>query len=239
MIDPDKKELERRIIEVTRQRCTLFPQGELSEFERPDWLIPSACLGIEVSQLLPERAQGAMFAPPQLSEFQKQVVSMAERNYRQLPGAGPVDVLVYFTNEWTRKNDANLMGRALAEFVRTNYPSDGSTVVFDEVAPDGFSVVRITPAQGAWHTGSVSNIEYLTYGRLNCSIAAKSRKVAEYRARLAAHATSTSNCASGWQMWLLLATRVPVLWSLSCPPEVASWHFASEFDRVFLASNSI
>ena len=177
-----------------------------------------------------------MFSPPQLSEFHKQVVFVAERNYRELPGAGPADVLVCFTNEWTRKSNANVMGRTLAEFVRTNYPSDGSAVTFDELVPDGFSVVRITPAEGAWCTGAVSDIEYLTYERLNYSIAAKSRKVAEYRARLAARATNTSNCASGWQVWLLFATRVPVLWSLSCPPEVTSWHFASEFDRVFLAS---
>lgn len=236
MVDPDKKELERRIIEVTRQRCSLFPEGALSEFERPDWLIPSACLGIEVSQLLPEKADGAIFSPPQLAEFQKRVVSIGERNYREFPGTKPVDVLVYFTNQWTRNNNAKVMGRTLAEFVHTNYPKDGSTIVFDDDAPDGFSVVSITPVEGAWRTGSVSNIECLTYERLKSSIAAKSRKAQEYRDRLAAHALSTSNCLSRWQVWLLFATRVPVLWSLSCPSEVTSWHFVSPFDRVFLAT---
>jgi hypothetical protein len=89
MFGTEKKELERRIIEVTRQRCTFFPQGKLSEFERPDWLIPCACVGIEVSQLLPEKPEGAIFSPPQLSEFQKKVVALAECHYRELPGVRP------------------------------------------------------------------------------------------------------------------------------------------------------
>jgi hypothetical protein len=139
-------------------------------------------------------------------------------------------------NDWTRRNNANAMGRTLAEFVRTHYPADGETVVLDEEDPDGFSLVRITATDGAWSTGSISSVEYLTYERLNSSIATKDHKVAEYRAHLAAHAQSTSQCISGWQVWLLLATRLPVLWSMSCPPEVRSWHFASDFDRVFLAS---
>jgi hypothetical protein len=222
----DTKEIERRIIEVTRQQCALFPWGELSEFERPDWLIPSACLGIEVSQLLPERAEGTLFSPPQLSKFQEKVVTVAERAYRALPGAGPADVLVYFTNQWTRKSDADAMGHKLAEFVRSNYPSDGKTVTLDVETPDGFSVIRIWPAEGGWHTGGVGHIESVTYELLTSRIADKNLLVAEYRSRLPA----------GWQVWLLFATRVPVLWSLFCQAELTSWRFDFEFDRIFLAS---
>jgi hypothetical protein len=222
----EQKELERRIIEVTRQRCSFFPSGELEEFERPDWLIPSARLGIEVAQLLPERAEGAMFSPPQLSSFQERVVSIAERTYLSLPQLGPIDVLIYFSNDFVRKKDANAMGRTLAKLVWRNYPRDGRTVMLDDETPDGFSVVRIAPVEGGWNTGGVSDIQCLTYEQLNSRIADKNRRAAEYRNHLPA----------GWALWLLFATRVPVLWSVSCPPEVTSWRFACEFDRVFLAS---
>lgn len=226
MVRPEQKEIERRIIEVTRQRCTLLPAGDLAEFERPDWLIPSARLGIEVSQLLPKKTEGAIFSPPQLSGFQEQVVSIAERTYDELPPLGPVDVLVYFNNDWSRKKDANAIGRRLAEIVWNNYPTDGSIVTLEDAIPDGFSVVRIAPIAGGWHTGSVSNIQLLTYEQLSTCIANKNRRLAEYRTRI----------PNGWQVWLLLLTRVPVLWSLSCPAEVGSWKFSFEFDRVLLAS---
>jgi hypothetical protein len=45
--------------------ATLIPSGELKEFENPDWLIPSAALAIEVSYLLPEKPDQALFTGPQ------------------------------------------------------------------------------------------------------------------------------------------------------------------------------
>jgi hypothetical protein len=143
MTRSDQKEIELRTIEWARGKSALIPSGELKEFENPDWLIPSAALAIEVSYLLPEKPDKALFTGPQLARFQENVVTTAEQSYRELAGPGPADVLVYFTNDWTGKRDAKAMGRALAEFVLCNYPSDGKTVVLDETTPDGFALVRI------------------------------------------------------------------------------------------------
>ena len=222
----DKQELERRIIEWARERSPLLPKGDLErpKVDGPDWLIPSARVGIEVSQLLPEKAPGTLFSPPQLSRFQQEVVSTAERFYGD--GGDQLDVAVYFTNDWTRRNDANAMGRALADFVRSNYPTDGIPVTLDDETPDGFAVVSIAPIKGGWHANGINSGEYLTYELLSSRIAQKSRLVAEYRRRL----------PENWQVWLLFATRLPVLWSLSCPPEIETWRFDSEFDRLFLSS---
>jgi hypothetical protein len=70
-VDTEKKERERRVIEAARQRSAYFPSGELCPDECPDWLIPSAWLGIEVSELLPPKPVAAKFSGPQVSLFRK------------------------------------------------------------------------------------------------------------------------------------------------------------------------
>ncbi len=223
---PETKELERRVIEWARKQSTLIPNGDLQECEKPDWLIPTATLGIEVSLLLPIKPGGALFSPPQLAKFQSQVVAEAEGTYREFEGPVPVDVLVCFNNDWKRKRDPKLLARELAECVRTNYPKDGKTVLLEETIPDGFSLVRIACFDGGWHTSAISNIQSITHEQLSARITDKGKRVPEYRRRI----------PSGWQLWLLLATSPSVLWSVSTPLEVKMWRFAHSFDRVLLHS---
>ena len=83
MSDREKKLRERRLIEEARRRSTCFPAGELSVYEKPDWLIRSASLGIEVTELLPAKAGDALFSRPQLSCFQEEVVRTAEQRITQ------------------------------------------------------------------------------------------------------------------------------------------------------------
>jgi hypothetical protein len=56
-----KQERERRIIESARKHSNLFPPGTLVMADRPDGRIPSAALGVEVSELLPEKLGGNFF----------------------------------------------------------------------------------------------------------------------------------------------------------------------------------
>ncbi len=231
MADGDKKERERHIIEAARKRSTLLPSGELVPGESPDWRIPSASLGIEVSELLPDKPDGVLFSGQQLSAFQVDVVQAAERFYRARANVRPADVFVYFRNDWALKRNAEAMARALADFVHSNYPSDTGTVVLEELEPglcgwvDGLSVVRITREDGRWQTGGCSDVAVVTYEQLASRIAAKNQRVAEYRRRL-----------PGWHIWLLIGTRFPVLSSVTVPREVTSWRFNSDFDRVLLSS---
>jgi len=224
-----KRERERCLIEHARLHSSLFPPGELEMADKPDGQIPSARLGIEVSELLPEKPDGAIFSGPQLSNFQSEVVLKAAHVFSNTD-TRPSDVLVFFKNDWDRKRDSEEMAQALADFVANNYPQQSKTVCLQRGRRavgwvDGLSVVRITAEDGRWQAGGSSDGVMLTYEQLASRIATKSERVQEYRSRL-----------PGWQIWLLLATRLPVLWSVSLPREVTSWRFTCDFDRVFLSS---
>lgn len=226
-----KKERERQVIEFARRHSTVFPPGELVMDDEPDGRIASVRLGIEVSEVLPERRGGALFTGPQVAVFQQDVVEAAERLYRARYNARPADVLVYFENDWTRKRDTEEMGRALAEFVHSNYPSEGSTVNLGGLGQDalgwveGLTVVRITGEDRRWKAGASTYVPVVSYEQLAARVVAKNERVSEYRKRL-----------PGWQLWLLLATRFSVLHSVSLPREIRSWQFTSDFDRVLLSS---
>jgi len=85
--------------------------------------------------------------------------------------------------------------------------------------------VRITAEDGKWQAGGCSDVAALTYEQVASRIATKSLRVQHYRRKL-----------PGWQVWLLLSTRVDVLCGLTASPEVESWHFTSDFDRVLLST---
>ena len=220
---------ERRIIEAARQRSTYFPSGELVRNEPPGWLIPSASLGIELTDLLPAKPGGALFSGPQLSSCKEAVVTTAEHCSCSSANAPPADVLVYFRNDWNRKSDVKEIAQALASFVLSNYPSGAKdTVTLEPMscgALNGVSVVRIFRGESAWHTGGCAGIECVTYEQVAERIAAKDLLLPEYRRRW-----------PGWQMWLLLSTRMRVLHSVYIPREVTSWQFNTGFDKVLLSS---
>lgn len=195
----------------------------------PDGRIPSAASGIEVSELLAEKPDGAIFSPPQLAGFQSEVVREAARLFSGTH-AHPADVLVFFNNDWDRRRDIRAVAQALADFVANNYPEPSKSVCLQNGPRavgwvDGLSVVRIIAEDGRWQAAGCSDIAVLTYDQVASRIAEKSRRVQEYRKRL-----------PGWHMWLLLATRFNVLCSASVPPEVESWRFTSHFDRMVLSS---
>jgi hypothetical protein len=101
------KQLEKSFVESARQICSLFPPGELTECESPDFLLTtdSGVFGIEVTQLFqPKRA--AKFARREVESFHQKVVLHADELYRQADGA-PVDVRV--TTPTTVVGNATLM----------------------------------------------------------------------------------------------------------------------------------
>jgi hypothetical protein len=144
--------------------------------------------------------------------------------------AHSADVLVFFKNDWDRRRDIGEMGLALADFVANNYPQQSKTVCLQKGPRavgwvDGLSVVRITAEDGRWQAGGCSDVAVLTYEQLASRIAAKNQMVQEYRRKL-----------PDWHIWLLLATRIDVLCSVTVPPEVELWLFTCQFDRVLLSS---
>jgi hypothetical protein len=230
--DAEKKERERHIIETVRKYSACIPDGDLVASERPDWLIPSVSIGLEVSEILPSKSAGRSFSGPQLSSFQKAVVVEAEALYYSQSSNAPADVLIFFENEWTRKGNVKIMAQNLAEFVFENLPDNTNGCVTLQPLNlgvrgwvEGLSVVRILRQRGRWQAAGSNDVEYLTYEELARRIAAKDILLSGYRSR-----------HPGWQMWLLLATRLQVLDSLSIPLDIKDWQFRSGFDKVILSS---
>jgi hypothetical protein len=141
-------------------------------------------------------------------------------------------VLVFFKNDWTNKRDPKAMAQALATFVSENYPSGiGKSVTLTQLTSgfrgwvDGLSVVRILGERGRWQAGGTNTIGLLSYEELAQRVSTKTLLLPEYR-----------RCWPGWQMWLLLSTRMNVLQSLSVPREITTWQFNSSFDKIIFSS---
>lgn len=226
----EKKVAERRTIESARRKSTLIPSGDLQEFEKPDWLIPSAQLGIEVSYLFPQKPKNAAFSSPQLAQFQQDVIRKAEICYRGI-GSRPAGVMAYFKNDWLRKRNEQAMASEIAQFVWDNYPTDGGHVMLQQHGDgvhgwvDGLSIVAISCMNQPWDTSASSFIPILTRDQLNSRISAKTERLPEYRTRV----------PQGWEIWLLLATSISVLHSVAVPHEVTTWKFESNFERILLS----
>jgi len=222
----DKKASERWLIEEARRRSTIFPAGELSASESPDWLIADAHLGIEVTDLLAPKGSN-LFSGTQLSAFQAEVVRQARDRYFA-NGATDADVLVFFENEWNQKRDVEAYAEALAQFVRCNLPVGRDCITLQARHAragwaEGIAVIRISRTGKKWQAGGAGGIHWLERGDLEARIGAKNRLLPKYRARL-----------PEWKMWLLMATDVRVLRSVGVPPEITSWRFVFDFDKVLL-----
>ena len=202
MSNQAKKKEERSLIEEARRRSTIFPPGELTPHESPDWLIPSALVAIEVSKLLRPKCEDE-FSGAQLHSFQREVVERGRQFYTR--HARPdVDVLVFFQNEWNCRRDLQALASDLAEFVSRNLPAEGATVTLQprdvEDWIEGLSVVRISRRVGRWQAGGAGHGVMLEYSDIASRIATKNQLVPQYRAR-----------APHFAIWLLLATEIRVL----------------------------
>jgi hypothetical protein len=225
MENRNKKLSERWLIEEARRRSTIFPPGELSAFESPDWLIRDAFLGIEVTDLLPPK-RNSLYSGAQLSAFQAEIVQRARAQYFT-ECASDADVLVFFENEWNRKREAQAYAVSLAQFVRRNLPVDRDCVTLQaRHAKDwveGISVIRISRTGNKWLAAGAAGIPLLEYTDLAARIAAKNKLLPRYRARL-----------PEWKMWLLMATDIRVLRSVGIPPDITDWRFSFDFEKVLL-----
>lgn len=234
MTEDEKKQREASIIEHARRQSAFFPAGELRPRrgcdDGPDWEIPEASLGIEVTEVLSPKGQNR-FSGAEVLGFQNKVVALAERDYRA-QGGPPVDVLVILANDWNRKTDPQKIARALAAVVRRHLPIDRpiASLGTDELedCPDVLSVriLRLAGVTDSWHVSTCAAIAPLRYEHLANCISAKNDLLPRYRARL-----------PGWSIWLLVATDIQVLRTVEvAEDEVAKWQFAFDFDKVLLVT---
>lgn len=230
--DSRHKREERAIIEWSTHRCEDFPAGLLDIKDRPDGRIPDARLGIEVTQLLPLPARARELSGTELSARQEKTMEKAQYFFSKMGGPS-VAVRAYFNNEWARKHPRSVDedARRVALFVRDHCPphSGDAFVAYREDGlrnwPEPLCNIVIERREGSWDAPGCGGVPWITKEQLADRIRDKNQKLAEYRKRL-----------PGWRIWLLIATNMSVLRSVSVPREVTTWRFAYDFDKVYLSS---
>jgi hypothetical protein len=221
-----KKQTERYFLDAAREASAVFPDGDISERESPDFLFRSGqgAIGIEVTELF--RPQGTADFPLQQAEsFHERIMRKAEELYRQ--GSSPdVDVLVYFLNDCARR-ELTETAASLVSFVATHYQV-GETHTFDGHAdgfPAGFSVIRIAPplpeSTCPWRclkSGGPLKLEQQTLAE---AISEKEALLPRYRAAVG-------------RIWLLVVIRAFPITTFWVPREICMWKFTFGFEKVLL-----
>ncbi len=224
-----KKRLERWFIEEARMVCPIIPAGQITESECPDFLIQaeSGTLGIEVTQLFQRKAAGA-FSPREVEGFQDKTIRKAEYLYSSSDGI-PVDVVVYFKDEKTRR-DPIRMAKSLANFVQRRYGDheDGiKSYQLPDVPPGIFSIRVARPLDGntnVWQRGHGGRTLPLSDDLLTDRIKAKNKVVPRYGEKAR-------------RVWLLIvADLFPPSANFSVPNGITEWKFHFDFDKVLLWS---
>ncbi len=230
-VNEEKKKLERQLVEEARGLCSLFPAGELTCHEQPDFLLHAAgeVIGIEVTRIgLQEKIQQA--------ERLTRVPPAAKKRFDALVNAPPLDVSVAFGPDASDMRTEQLT-KSLVEFVWERRKSRGSHFDVSEL-PDGYASIDIDDPlpdidpQGKWRSGSPCSREIASQELLDQVIAGKNRKLPAYR-----KSTPT--------VWLLIvsdefhgpgrgAGEVYV-----DPDDLAEWRFEFNFDRIMLFSRGL
>jgi hypothetical protein len=231
-----KKELERWQLERFKETCPSFPQGEIIESERPDFLIENSAgkFGIELTQLYRNDSDTAL--PPQATEsLRKQIVDRAHGLYKEA-GGPPLWVTVYFSLvSELRKSLVPELANRIADLVaatpvgidsRIELEADGDVPDFpDEI--DSIHIRRLPIlTEGFWNTWSVGFIP--TYGpdQLQKIIDKKEKNISSYLDRCEA-------------IWLVIVVGgFAISSTVNFGDDVYNQSYTSAFDRVFVFENA-
>jgi hypothetical protein len=222
-----KKQIERRALEAARRACSILADGEIHDFEQPDFKMEtsSGLVGIEVTEVLAPAGSDTFSSPLAEKGFHAKVVQLAEQEYNGAPGAIPVKVLVYFSNIASGKYDKRVMAKSLAEFVSSRREQAMPVATFRrrDSLPEGFGVINISAPSGPWSGGESLGLTFAQiYVQIGERIRAKNKLLPTYRSNL-----------PDMPIWLLLYSGVEVSRSVPIPRGFAEWTFPFQFDRVF------
>lgn len=225
-----RKEIERRALEAARRASAIIPDGEVRDFEEPDFKLQTATgiVGIEVTELLPPAGSDSFSSPLAEKSLHEEVVKIAEQEYNRTPGAIPVRVQTYLWNVDGRKFDKRVMARALVEFVRSHRGQATPVATFSrrDNLPEGFGVISISATSGPWFAGESGGLTVSQiYQQIAARISAKNELLPTYRSNL-----------PNSPIWLLIYSCKEVSRGVPMPHGFAEWTFPFEFDRVFFFS---
>lgn len=222
-----KKETELLVLAAARSACSIFPSGEVTVGESPDFRIAgeTGIVGVELSRVLPPPRNSSFNSPLAEESLHQDVTRLAEEYYYRTPGATPVKVTVYFWDVERSRNGKREMAQALSAFVMSHRQQANPVATFDrhDEIPDGFGVISIVSDAGTWFCGeSVGNSVSGIHRELSTRIAVKNSRVPNYRVNL-----------PDSPIWLLLHSGIAVPESVPIPWGIADWTFEFDFDRVF------
>src|SRR5437660_522773 len=226
---PNKKEIERIVLEAARNAGVPIPHGgELGE--EPDFQFRSETksLGVEVSELLRPASTNHGILPLEQENFHRRVLDAArdECDRRGLPS---LRVQVYFTNPRGNRQDWKDLTRSLVELVFANYEkAQPAWSQSGRALPEEFQHVLIVRDDEPWWwspTAGGISLPQIPMLLASC-IAAKDTKLPAYR----------KNLPDGAEVWLLFHSGVTVARSVEVPHGINEWGFPFEFDRVFWLS---
>jgi len=224
----EQKTNEKWFLEAARRASSLIPDGQIHDFEEPDFKIDTTngLLGIEVTELLRMDNDGP-FLPVVEEKFHKDVMDIAAAHHRK-SGAGAVDVLAYFTNDWQGRRNAIDVARSLADFVKLRYQPGDPTYTFSRFdgLPEGFTFVRVSSLGETWTCGEHGAMGLLEDEHLASIIGRKNKLITTYKKRL-----------PNSPVWLLIYSGVSIPRHVPIPVSIHEWTFEFDFDRVLLFSS--
>ena len=224
----NKKATERRALEAARRVSTLVPEGEVEEFEKPDFKIHAGAglVGIEVTELMPPAASDVFSSPLAEKSFHEKLMRLAEKEYNRISGAVPIVVAAYFWATDNGKYDMQVMARGLAEFVAKHRDQATPVETFSRRAdlPAGFGVITICATYDRpWYGNESMNLTIEgIYEQLWQRIKEKNELVQTYRDHL-----------PNSPIHLLIYSCMEVARGVPITHGMDGWTFPFDFDRVF------
>jgi hypothetical protein len=231
-----KKELERWQLERFKKTCPSFPQGEIIESERPDFLIENSAakVGIELTQLYRSDSHTAL--PPKATEsLRQQVVDRAHSLYKET-GGPPLWVTVFFSLVTVlRKSMVTELASRVADLV-TAVDADMNARIKLEAESDASDFpdeidsihIRRLPilTEGFWNTWGVGFIPTYNPDQLQEILDRKEKSISSYRDR----------CDATWLV--IVVGGFAISSTVNFADSVYNHSYTSSFDRVFVFKNA-
>ncbi len=233
MTTQTKKKVERAYLEIARTSYAQFPEGDIIDFEAPDFIVSGqdGTTGFEITKLYQPSANSP-FSPRQIESFHTDVIRLAEQYYIEsdLPW---VEVRAYLTHTSGIKQDKKQLARSIAAFIIAHRPTDRQILNFSQnrssdQLPEIIGAISIAPPLTGhklhWFAGAFGETQQVTRDLIADIIATKNPLVRNYRTRVN-------------KVWLLIvADMFPFSASFSVPQEVEQWRFDYAFDKALLLS---
>lgn len=228
-----KKEEERLYLDRFKDSIDDFPNGEIEEFEEPDFLIRenNKIVGIEVTKMFWERNPDEL--PQQAKESVHDLIAIKASKLHTENGLPTCHVSVHFSQTKLKKKDTDTVARIIFDIVSKNIPRPGSSI---QIPPNAWTCVPLPGELSAVSIHQIDEIGETFYSApqfgwipnlradsdLQSTINVKNGRINAYR----------KNCD---EIWLLINLGFGSISSqFDVPDDVLRHNYVTHFDRIYL-----